>query len=315
MPPALEITTSKFVEASLNIATPKGGVVGSNFRVHGMAAVLMRLTEFIKVGGQGTKTVEEFFVSQGFKMTITVNGATSELVPEVLSNHTLAWAHDVKDGAPGQKFKIGVKLNGSVVEEEVKLIDGEKASGSSKPIKVARSAEVSVQVDSDPPDLRVTAIEVSEGPPYEAAIKGTAQDAGTNVQSVHARVDGGSEVLAQSLSGQFASWEFKVFLPDRINHHTVGITAADGLGNTSDADVSIEPDQAPPVAAISKPTNPHFPTFEEGGIVVSVEGLAFDDDSRDRRCSVAAGRRLSKERTRPRQELLQVGIGSRDRDP
>jgi hypothetical protein len=278
MPPQLETNRTELLEARIQITSPKAGIVQPSFKLQGTASVRMRETEFVKVSGQGKTTETEFLVSKGFKVKVSTGGLQTDATVKVQNDGSLHWSHAVT-GVSGQRFDFTVRLLGNVQETFSKSVNGKEEEATVKTKGVNRMAEVKVRVDPDAPELHASLLQVSKGPPYLATIVGATKDASKELE-VRAEFEG-AITPARSVSGSFATWIVDVPIPGLDVERTVRIVAEDKAGNRSQADVTIGSDKTAPAVAISNPqSNPHLPTFQDGGITVLVEGITGDLQSK-----------------------------------
>ncbi len=170
-------------------------------------------------------------------------------------------------------------MTGTVEEIQTKTGAGEPQSHS-KTIHFSDQAVEDVIVDFDGPDVTISSHTVTVGPPWHAVIEGTATDE-SGIQAVRWHLDQTDSGTVENVSDDWTKWRTLVSLPDRSQSHVITIAAKDNAGNDGADDVMIDADKTPPMLAITRPpNNPDRVLWQEGGITVTVEGIAVDGESR-----------------------------------
>jgi len=265
-------------EARITISAPRSGYVGGSFDVKGTAFVRMKTTEFIKAGGQGTTTTFFTFATKANEaLSIQING--KEITPtRRLESGVLRWSHRVTNTEPGQ-VSITARLTGTVTE--TKSTEGAGApQHHSTTRRYTDTDETRVTVDFDGPEVEISDQTISIGPPWHVIVEGTAEDE-AGLQPVQWELDRSESGLAENLSGDWSRWRTLIALPDRSESHEIIVSVRDKAGNNGADSIALAPDSAPPILAIIQPPlNPHRVLWQEGGIMVSIMGIAVDTESK-----------------------------------
>lgn len=267
-PEQIHTHDEEFVEARIIISTPRPGFVGQRVQIQGTAFVHMRAREFIKMGGHGTRTTHDFYVTGGLQIALRVG--QTEVRPQVtFQGDRVHWSYTIPSASPGPLLLVA-SLSGVVEESHTSL--GLPPVSTSE--HYADSSQVQVTVDYDPPDV-VAGFSLTMEPPWYAVLQGTAQDE-SGVQSMRWHRSDGATGAVQNDSGNWSLWHASVPLLDRRQRTDITVAAVDRAGNEAAITVTIAGDTTPPTVVTIRPYSPYPVLWVPGGITVLFEGTAFD---------------------------------------
>lgn len=270
-PEQIHTLDEEFVEARIIISTPRPGFVGQRVQIQGTAFVHMRVREFIKMGGRGTRITHDFYVNSGLQVTLRVGN--TEVRPQVtVQGDRVHWSYTIPSASPGPLLLVA-SLSG-VVEESHTSLDLPPVSTFEH---YEDSSQVQVTVDYDPPGI-TAASSLTMEPPWYAVLQGTAQDE-SGVQSMHWHRSDGAMGAVQNDAGNWSLWHASVPLPDRRLRTDITVAAADRAGNEAASTVTVAGDTTPPTVVIIHPYSPYPVLWVPGGITVLFEGTAFDEQT------------------------------------
>lgn len=266
--PLYSTRSISLASAAITITSPRlGANVGPNSRIEGTASIRMVESEFIKGSGGGREFDRDWYVTNGFTVTVRVDGEEHEaqVVPQ---RDTLYWSYEIPEADAGE-VAITALLDGTVTEQSWK-------NGVASPLRyrtVQRTDSVDISVVSEAPEVTASIREVNIGDPYMATINGEVEST-SDIVSVEWTCDScvNTAGSAENVSGDWSEWEADVELPNRNDEHSITITATDEFGREGMGNVQIP--KGEPLVDITDPKLGSITRgWEDGGITIGIEGV------------------------------------------